>query len=260
LVVEDNPFNQAVMKDLLPHRGHTLHLAADGRSALKALEEDHFDVMLLDIHMPELDGFQVVAIQRQREQDTGRHLPVIALTARSAAGERERCLQAGMDDYLTKPVRAAELIAAIERVVSSEGVPRPVESDAGFPSSLLDSAALLAACDGDAELLGKMCRHFQSFVPSHLAEVREALRDRNASRLFQAAHKLGGIVSSFSGTAAEAAALLERLGSEGRIEEATQPYSRLTEVVGRLISVLDTLSVEQLQRWRQDLHECTSRR
>jgi signal transduction histidine kinase/CheY-like chemotaxis protein/HPt (histidine-containing phosphotransfer) domain-containing protein len=260
LVAEDNPYNQAVMQDLLPRRGHTLHVAGDGLSALGALEHDHFDVMLLDIHMPELDGFQVVAILRQRERGTGRHLPVIALTARSAAGERERCLQAGMDDYLTKPVRAAELFAAIERVVSGEEVPRPVESDAGVPSGLLDPAALLAACDGDAELLRKMCRHFQTFVPSRLAEVSKALRDRNAPRLREAAHKLGGMVSSFSGTAAEAAALLERLGGEGRIEEATQTHSRLTEIVGRLMSVLDTLSVDHLRSRREDSQECPSRR
>jgi HPt (histidine-containing phosphotransfer) domain-containing protein len=112
---------------------------------------------------------------------------------------------------------------------------------------LLDPAALLAACDDDAELLRKMCRHFQTFVPSRLAEVSEALRDRNGPRLREAAHKLGGMVSSFSSTAAEAAALLEWLGSEGKIEEATQTHSRLTGIVERLISVLDTLSVEHLR-------------
>jgi two-component system, sensor histidine kinase and response regulator len=117
LVAEDNPYNQAVMEDLLPSRGHTVQIAGDGRAALTALEQGHFDVMLLDIHMPELGGFQVVAAQRQREQGTGTHLPVIALTARSADGERERCLQAGMDHYLAKPVRAAELFAALDRVV-----------------------------------------------------------------------------------------------------------------------------------------------
>jgi PAS domain S-box-containing protein len=279
LLAEDNPYNQALMEDLLPRRGHTLQVAADGRAALAALEQDHFDVMLLDIHMPELDGFQVVALQRQREQGTGQHLPVIALTARSAAGERERCLQAGMDDYLAKPVRAAELFAAIDRVVSAlplppssavrergrgEGeVPPPVEPDAAVPwppdhaatgePGLLDPAVLLAACDGDAELLRKMCRHFQNFVPGRLAELSEALRDRNASRLREAAHKLGGMVSSFSATAAEAAALLGQLSCEGKTEEAIRMHSRLTEIVGRLISVLDTLSVERLQRWREEL-------
>jgi CheY-like chemotaxis protein len=216
--------------------------------------------MLLDIHMPELDGFQVVALQRQSEQGTGRHLPVIALTARSAAGERERCLQVGMDAYLAKPVRAAELFAAIDRVVAGKGDPRPVASDASVPSKLIDSAALLAACDGDAELLRKMCQHFQTFVPDRLAEVSEALRSRNTPRLRQAIHKLGGMVSSFSTLAAEVAALVGRLGTEGKIEEATQNHSRLIEIVDWLISVIDTLSIEELQRWRGQRQEITSRR
>jgi PAS domain S-box-containing protein len=260
LLAEDNPYNQAVMEDLLPPRGHTLQVAGDGRAALTALEQNHFDLMLLDIHMPELDGFQVVAVQRQREKGTGRHLPVIALTARSAEGERERCLRAGMDDYLSKPVRAAELFAAIDRVVSGAAVLAPAASVTEVSNSLLDPAALLAACDGDAELLRKMCRHFQTFVPGRVAEVNEALRDRDSARLRQAAHKLGGMVSSFSAPAAEAVALLGRLGGEGKMEEATQTYSRLTEIVGTLLSLLDTLSVEQLRRRRQDSESLTSRR
>jgi HPt (histidine-containing phosphotransfer) domain-containing protein len=215
--------------------------------------------MLLDVHMPELDGFQVVAVQRQREQGTGRHLPIIALTARSAPGERERCLQAGMDDYLAKPVRAAELFAAIDRVVSGEGLPPPAEPDAGTGDGLLDPAALLAACDGDADLLRKMCRHFQTFGPGRLAEVSEALRDRNIPRLREAAHKLGGMVSTFSAPAAEATALLGRLGREGKIEEAIQTHSRLTDIVGRIISVLDTLSIDQLRRRREDSEGNASR-
>src|SRR5262249_45406831 len=152
--------------------------------------------------------------------------------ARSAAGERGRCLRAGMDDYLAKPVRAAELFAAIDRVVPGGGVRRPIEADASALSGLLDPVALLAACDGDDELLRKMCRHFQAFVPGRLAEVTEALRGRNALGLREAAHKLGGMVSSFSATAAEAAALLGRLGSEGNIEEAAPIHTRLTEIVG----------------------------
>src|SRR5262249_22314560 len=162
---------------------------------------------------------------RRREQGTGTHLPIIALTARSAAGERERCLQAGMDDYLAKPVRAAELFAALDRGVSGGGAPGPAETGAGLPSRLARPAAPLAACGGDEELLRKMCRHFRTFVPGRLAEVTEALRDGNTPRLREAAHKLGGMVSSFSATAAEAAALLGRLGGEGKTEEATQAHS-----------------------------------
>jgi CheY-like chemotaxis protein len=274
LLAEDNPYNQAVMEDLLQRRGHTLHVAGDGLAALAALEQDHFDVMLLDIHMPERDGFQVVAAQRQREQGTGRRLPVIALTARSADGERERCLRAGMDDYLPKPVRAAELFAAIDRVLRKEADGRRKDekqnssaSDSSlllppspFGEDLLDPAALLAACDGDAELLRKMCGHFRAFVPGRLAEVSEALRDRDPARLRAAAHKLGGMVSSFSATAAEAVALFGRLGGEGDFEEATQAHSRLAEIVGRLISAFDTLSVEELRRRQGEGRETASRR
>jgi PAS domain S-box-containing protein len=281
LVAEDNPYNQAVMEDLLPRQGHTLQVAGDGRSALTALEQGHFDVMLLDIHMPELDGFHVVAAQRRREWGTGTHLPIIALTARSTAGERECCLDAGMDDYLAKPVRAAELFAALDRVmrITSEksgvagqksevgvqattgtGCARtsdldPLISDA----QLLDPPALLAACDGDNDLLRRMCRHFQIYAPGRLAEITEALQDRNIPRVGESAHKLGGMVSSFSATAAEVVANLGRLASQGKFEQATTTNSQLTQILERLTAALDTLSVEQLRQWHEDLESLTRR-
>jgi CheY-like chemotaxis protein len=258
LLAEDNPYNQAVMEDLLPRRGHTVRVAGDGRSALEALEQEHFDVMLLDIHMPELDGFQVIAAQRERERGTGRHLPVVALTARSADGERERCLQAGMDDYLAKPVRAAELFAAIDRVVFARSQGTGVRSQKSASSltpdsdSLLDPDALLAACDGDANLLRKMCRHFETFVPDRLAEAGDALQAGDVPRLRSAAHKLGGMVSSFSAAAGEAVALLGRLGGEGKLEEAILAHSRLTDIVGRILATFDGLSIDQLRRRRDE--------
>jgi PAS domain S-box-containing protein len=249
LLAEDNPFNQAVMEELLPRRGHTFRIVGDGREALAALQREHFDVMVLDIHMPEMDGFQVVAAQRQRERGTWRHLPIIALTARSADGERERCLRAGMDDYLVKPVRGVELFAAIDRVVSRGGAPSPVASDPGVPSVALDPARLLAACDGDADLLRKMCRHFRTFVPGLLEEVSEALRNRDAARLWEATHKLGGTVSSFSASAADAVAKLGQLGVQGQFEEAIPIHSQLADLVGRLLATLDAVSVDQLRRY-----------
>ena len=262
LVAEDNPYNQAVMEDLLQRHGYAFHLAGDGRAALTALQEEHFDLVLLDIHMPELDGFQVVAAQRQRELGTGRRLPVVALTARSAQGERERCLQAGMDEYLAKPVRAAELLAAIDRLVrKDEGGRLKDESEmtsdlaSSFnlrPSSvdedLLDSAALLAGCGGDAQLLQKMCEHFRTYMPDRLAEVSDSLRDRDIPRLQAAAHKLGGMVSSFSSVAASAAARLGKLASEGNFDEAMQTHRDLAAMVERIVAELDSISIERLHR------------
>jgi protein-histidine pros-kinase len=168
-----------------------------------------------------------------------------------------------MDDYLTKPVRAAELLAAITRVLRRDEGRGPREEgnrtnlDSSLnsqPSSLplLDAAALLAACDGDADLLRKMCLHFRTFVPDRLAEVSEALQNRDAARLRAAAHKLGGMVSSFSAAAAEAAALVENLAIQGKIEDAIPARARLTDLVSRVLSTLDTVSVENLRRQRAD--------
>jgi hypothetical protein len=166
-----------------------------------------------------------------------------------------------MDDYLVKPVRVADLFAAIDRATAGGGAPGPGdEPDRFFPApaeatdrfAFLDPATLLAACDGDADLLRNMCRHFQALVPARLAEVGDALRDRDAARLQAAAHKLGGMVSSFSAAAAESVALLTRLGREGNFEEATQTHVRVTEILGKLFAVLDTLSVEELRRRGED--------
>src|SRR6266702_4665589 len=107
------------MEQLLTRPGHRLRLAANGREALTLAGEGACDLLLLDMHMPELDGFEVVQAIRERERTVGGHLPVIALTARSRKEDRERCLAAGMDDFLAKPIQAANLWAAIDRVVGA---------------------------------------------------------------------------------------------------------------------------------------------
>src|SRR5205807_2655790 len=100
LVAEDNEFNAQLLEQLLGRRGHRVRLASDGRQALALAQEEGFDLLLLDVHMPELDGFEVVQAVRERERSVGGHLPVIALTARARQEDRERCLAAGMDDFL----------------------------------------------------------------------------------------------------------------------------------------------------------------
>ena len=101
--------NQMLIRRLLDKRGHSVRLVANGRLALQALEAESFDLVLMDIQMPELDGLQTIAALRAKEFGTGTHLPVVALTARALKGDRERCLEAGMDGYLSKPIRAEEL-------------------------------------------------------------------------------------------------------------------------------------------------------
>ena len=116
LLAEDNPINQRLTLRLLEKRGHTVVAAADGVEALEALDREVFDLVLMDVQMPRMDGFQVTGIVREREKLTGAHLPIFAMTAHVLKGDEERCLQAGMDGYVPKPVSPKELISVVESV------------------------------------------------------------------------------------------------------------------------------------------------
>jgi CheY-like chemotaxis protein len=123
LLAEDNPVNQKLAKRMLEKRGHSVEIARNGVQALSRIQQDTFDLVLSDIQMPEMDGFEMVAAIREREKHTGGHIPVIAMTALAMKGDRERCLQMGMDDYVSKPMQADELFEKIEKYapVMSEG-------------------------------------------------------------------------------------------------------------------------------------------
>jgi PAS domain S-box-containing protein len=263
LLAEDDEFSARFMEQLLARAGHRVRLTTNGREALSLAEEGAFDLLLLDIHMPELDGFEVVGAIRERERPTGGHLPVIALTARSRKEDRERCLAAGMDDFLTKPVTTAALLAGIDRLVSTRGVSRPPSftlpfppggegrvrgADAGLSKTLLDPVAVLTACADDAEGLRRMCQDFQVYAPARLAEIGEALRDRDAPRLRQAAHKFCPLLLAFSTVAGNVASDLEDHAAGGQLEEAQPLVQRLETMTQELMRLVGGLSLESLRR------------
>ena len=241
LVAEDNEFNAQLLEQLLGRRGHRVRLANNGREALALAETGVFDLLLLDVHMPELDGFQVVRAIREREQAAGGHLPVIALTARSRAEDRERCLAAGMDEFLSKPVRAADLWAAIDRVVGA----RPPAERPG--PTLLDPQLLWDVCGGDAGILEKIGQVFRARLPDQLAAVRDALREQDALRLREAAHKLGGMVAAFSTVAGGVASDLEDHAARGQLEEARPLVEQLETMAEELMRLAGGLSLETLR-------------
>jgi len=247
LVAEDDEFSARFMEQLLARAGHRVRLTTNGREALRLAEEGIFDLLLLDIHMPELDGFAVVGAIRERERAAGGHLPVIALTARSRKEDRERCLAAGMDDFVTKPVAAAALLAAIDRLVSTHGVSHPPQANAGPSRSLLDPVAVLTACGDDAEGLRRMCQDFQAYAPSRLAELGDALRDRDAPRLRQAAHKFCPLLLAFSTVAGNVASDLEDHAAQGQLEASQPLVERLEAMTGELMRLVDVLSLETLR-------------
>ena len=124
LLAEDNAVNQTLAVRLLERRGYNVTVAGNGREALIAMERGHVDLILMDVQMPEMDGFEATAIIRQKERSTGGHIPIVAMTAHALKGDEERCLAAGMDAYVSKPIRTNELFAIIERVLG-KGDERP---------------------------------------------------------------------------------------------------------------------------------------
>jgi two-component system, sensor histidine kinase and response regulator len=135
LLAEDNAVNQTLAVRLLEKRGYTVTVAPNGRAALAALEKESFDLVLMDVEMPEMDGFQATASIREREKSTGLHIPILAMTAHALKGYEEKCLAAGMDGYVTKPIRTTELITAIENALRSHGTPDPETQNAAPPDA-----------------------------------------------------------------------------------------------------------------------------
>ena len=131
LVAEDNAVNQRLASRLLEKRGHRVTVMVNGRNALEALANQTFDLVLMDLQMPEMDGFEATAAIREREKDNGGHIPIIALTAHAMKGDMERCLAAGMDGYLSKPIRPQELDDLLEKYLArrTETVPVPETAD-----------------------------------------------------------------------------------------------------------------------------------
>jgi CheY-like chemotaxis protein len=245
LVAEDNRFNQQVIQRMLERRGHTVQVVQNGRETLAALEQNAFDLLLLDVNMPEMDGFEVIRTIREREKTSGNHLRVIALTALSGQRDRQRCIEAGMDDFLAKPVRAAEAYAALERVTTMHPVAAADPHTA--ICTLIDPEILLSTCAGDGALLADMIQLFEEEAPQLLARVGAAVRSSDAAQLRIAAHSLRGLVSSFSTSAAKAAEVLEQLGIEGRAGESAEPYEVLNQAVQELRTILPTLTIEKLR-------------
>jgi PAS domain S-box-containing protein len=203
LVAEDNAPNQTLVTTLLHQRGHEVVLAPNGRKAVSRSADQVFDVVLMDVQMPEMDGLEATRAIRDRERLTGGHVPIVAMTAHAMAGDRERCLQAGMDGYVSKPLRPDELIEAIERVVADAPPPDgPADERGRAPAppagtAEVDSTTLLACYGGNRKLLGEVIRAFLLDSPMRLAAIGDAASSLNAHGMAAAAHALKGSVGLF---------------------------------------------------------------
>jgi two-component system, sensor histidine kinase and response regulator len=240
LLAEDNAVNQRLAVRLLEKQGHAVVVANNGREALAVLERQSFDLVLMDVQMPEMDGFEATAAIRAREAGGERRLPIIAMTAHAMKGDRERCLAAGMDGYVAKPIQPHELHAALERVA-------PAGLGAGPPPCVgaadgVNLAEALARVGDDADLLAEIAGVFLDGCPKQLAELRAAVARRDCPTVQRLAHTIRGSVGSFGARAAcEAAERLETMGKDRDVTHAPEACVALEEAVTRLQPALAAL-------------------
>jgi two-component system, sensor histidine kinase and response regulator len=230
LVTDDNPANRKLVATLLRKRGHLVTTASNGREALRRLKtETAVDVVLMDVQMPEMDGFEATAAIRSGEAISGRHLPIVAMTAHALAEDRERCLKAGMDAYVPKPIAPQQLHEAIEAAArNTRAVDAAVESGPRPSAAAFDERRALELMDGDRRLLADIVRLFLRDWPARLRLVRRAIARRDGKALHAAAHALKGSAASFGGDGVAAAArALETLGHDGALESADSVCARL---------------------------------
>jgi CheY-like chemotaxis protein/HPt (histidine-containing phosphotransfer) domain-containing protein len=238
LLAEDNLVNQRLATRLLEKMGHTPVVVGDGREAIAALERQAFDLVLMDVEMPEVSGFEATGIIRAHEQKTGRHVPILAMTAHALKGDRERCLAAGMDGYVPKPIQAEELRRAIEELV-----PSGTDLGAQTNGAVLDAAGALEGVAGDRKLLTELVRVFAAQCPRWLAEIRAAVAENDAGRLHRAAHTLKGAVGNFRAQAAyDEAQRLETMGRDGNLTAAAAACATLEREMDRLLPALEALA------------------
>jgi len=245
LLVEDNLVNQRLGIGLLRRRGHSVEVAGNGREALAALEARPFDLVLMDVQMPVMDGLEATAAIRKGEAAGRGHIPILAMTAHAMQGYREICLEAGMDAYVSKPIRDEELFRAIEALVPPDTADGGADAGGIDDHEVLDTDALLRSVNGNHKLLREIAGLFIDGCPGALERMRAAVASRDARALEEEAHAFKGSVGFFlARRACEAATELEEIGREGDLEQAEAVYTRLEREVTHLGPALSALARE----------------
>ena len=239
LVAEDTPFNQKYITRLLKRWGFKAMVVGNGRLAFEAVQQNDYDIVLMDIQMPEMDGMEATTAIRKWETPLKKRVPIVAMTAHAMKGDRERCIETGMDRYVSKPINQEQLFETI-----LELVPAPLRSasisindlDKELPAALdLDRKSLIAAFGNDIDFFKDVVTIFLKDYPTMLKDIEQALAKQDGNELGRTAHALKGMLRSFQAeNAAEKAAQLEQIGKTGKFNEMAQTVGELSKEVDLL--------------------------
>lgn len=247
LLAEDTPANQKVVTTILKKRGHAVTVAQNGREAVELFGKQSFDVVLMDVQMPIMDGIQATAAIREQEKVSTKSTPIIAMTAHAMPGDRERCLQAGMDAYISKPIDVSELIELVESV-SDASPPASHASEAATTNEtrcvseaeVIDFDGAMKRLAGDMELFRDFIGYFDEDSPTLLMSLREAIANKDAATVQRAAHSLKGLAANFGAmNCVSVAHDIEVLGKSGDADGAGELLLRLEAEVKKLAAALE---------------------
>ena len=251
LLAEDGLINQRVAVGLLKMKGHNVSVANNGKDAVETLQNGNFDVVLMDVQMPEMDGFEATSAIREQEQKSGEHTPIIAMTASAMKGDRERCLEAGMDNYISKPIDPEQLfnlldtldsVANESKVSNAEatGSRHETTSQVTSSSDVIDYEIALEQIPGGMEAVLEMSQLLLTECPRLMNELRAALDAGDANCVQRAAHTLKGSASVFGAKyVVEYAARIEKMGRSENLHDAPAAISKLEFEVERLKVAFD---------------------
>jgi len=240
LLVDDNEVNRKVAKSMLEHLGHRTEIVENGKQAVDVLANSPagaFDLVLMDIQMPQLDGLSATRQIRERERKTNRHQLVVALTAHAIKGDRQKCLEAGMDGYIAKPMRVAELELEIERVMSGARVERECRAENSLKQASLaakgeplcfDAQELRQRVQGSVELMAELIRIFLDDTPKQLSELQQAVVARDQQRVERVAHTIKGAASVIAAKGLAGAARALEMAARSNAGLDAQLISRIT--------------------------------
>ena len=253
LLTEDNPVNQTVATRTLQKMGHSVVVANNGKEALSLIATRAFDVVLMDVQMPEMDGLTATRIIREQEKTSGHHLPIIAMTAHAMKGDQEQCLAAGMDDYISKPINSDDLRDVILRTVRrthsansrADVKPAPVKVDALGPNAW-DPARALERLGGDEQLLKEVIEIFCREAPKLVASLNQAVTQQDAEAVSRFAHSLKGELGYLGLLeTSQKARQLEEMGRNRGLKDAGPLFTLLEKEISEALAAMQARNANQ---------------
>jgi two-component system sensor histidine kinase/response regulator len=238
LVAEDNVVNQKVAVRLFEKWGHVVRIASNGVEAVSAFDTDSFDLICMDVQMSQMGGFEATGLIRERERTRGGHVPIVAMTAHAMRGDKEKCLEAGMDAYISKPLDASELFQLLHQLV-----PKP--ENAAVRPEVFDRGALLDRAENEMDLVRDVIDTFIEAWPESLDQVRNAVVGADATAVYKAAHSLKGAVAIFGcKPLTETASALEQDGKAGTLDSAERHLATIEREGNVLIQALRDMVIQ----------------